>query len=114
MSMKVSNTWRASTRRSSVFESACTAGVENESSRAAPRRASVFRMSSEPCKPEAQTVTECVRPGLPPGAMLVNPDRGRQMHEIQADEVLEIARKRGLSWIDREIATRIAAGAQAA
>ena len=36
------------------------------------------------------------------------------MHEIQADEVLEIARKRGLSWIDREIATRIAAGAQAA
>jgi hypothetical protein len=36
------------------------------------------------------------------------------MHEIQADEVLEIASKRGLPWIDREIAMRIAAGAQLA
>ena len=36
------------------------------------------------------------------------------MREIDADLVLAAARERGLDWIDREAAARIAAGASAA
>jgi hypothetical protein len=36
------------------------------------------------------------------------------MREIDADQVLAVAREHGLDWIDRETAARIAAGASAA
>ena len=36
------------------------------------------------------------------------------MHEVDADQVLRLARERGLDWIDREVAVRIATGATTA
>ena len=36
------------------------------------------------------------------------------MHEVDADQVLQLARERGLDWIDREVAARIATGAATA